>query len=265
VAAAARAAAFPAVSLVDVFTDDTYARSSLKLVGETGPLLQAARLAALEAVRLIDLQNEPHPAPHPRCGAVDMVAFMPLSEASATDLAPELRTCEDLATQLGVSLGDAGCSVLLYGPQRGRTLLEARRHTSFFKSVRADAPNRVCLHVPPDAGPAEPSQRVGVSVVGAMTYVTNFNVQIESASLTECKAAATALRTAMGVQVMALPHAHDSVEIGCNLQASTELPSPNTVSVLQLIRDNLPVRAHVRRAYVVGLTPAAALDAAAAS
>eukprot|EP00965_Chrysotila_dentata_P219838 6191383-Pleurochrysis_carterae.AAC.1 len=142
VAAAARAAAFPAVSLVDVFTDDTYARSSLKLVGETGPLLQAARLAALEAVRLIDLQNEPHPAPHPRCGAVDMVAFMPLSEASATDLAPELRTCEDLATQLGVSLGDAGCSVLLYGPQRGRTLLEARRHTSFFKSASQVAPAR---------------------------------------------------------------------------------------------------------------------------
>ena len=87
---AARASAVARVAIVDTFVDASYARSSVKIVGEPEPLLEAARHATAEALDLVDLSLEPHPAPHPRQGAVDMVAFMPLSDARASSLALEL-------------------------------------------------------------------------------------------------------------------------------------------------------------------------------
>lgn len=266
-AIAAHASKVPRVAIVDNFSDAAYARSSLKLVGEADDLLEATRAAAAEALERVDLQDAPHPAPHPRVGAVDMVAFMPLSEASAEQLGPELLACDTLAGQLGRALGDLGCPVMLYGRLRGRSLLEARRLTSFFQSVRSEAPREVTLSEAADFGPAGTlgtvPQRSGVAVVGAMTYVTNFNIQVQRASLAECRVAATSLRTEMGVQVMALPHEGDSVEIGCNLQAKGDCPSPSIAAVLDVVRRNLPAHAVISRSYVVGLTPTDALDRAA--
>lgn len=69
----AAAAANPGVAVVDTFTDAVYSRSSVKLVGGSKSLLAAACAGAAEAVALVDLSAEPHPAPHPRqgyaCGA----------------------------------------------------------------------------------------------------------------------------------------------------------------------------------------------------
>ena len=127
---------------------------------------------------LIDLSQEPHPAPHPRCGAVDMVSFMPLSEQMESASAEGLRECDSLAWELASSLADLGCPILLYGPRSGRSLLEARKSTSFFSSVKADASRDVSLTIPPDLGPSTISQSRGVCVVGAQPYVTNFNMQV---------------------------------------------------------------------------------------
>ena len=69
--AAARATRVKQVAVVDTFIDPSYARSSVKLVAEGGPLVVAARDVVEEALSLVDLTQEPHPAPHPRCGAVD--------------------------------------------------------------------------------------------------------------------------------------------------------------------------------------------------
>ena len=258
---AAQASRVPLVAVVDTFTDNTYARSSVKLVAERGPLLEAASAAVAEALRLVNLADEPHPAPHPRSGAVDMVSFMPLSEAATSATAEAMRPCDDLAFDLGARVADH-VPVVLYGARAGRSLVEARRRTGFFASTRADAPRQVSLSVPPDLGPAEVTQRAGVSVVGAQPYVTNFNVQVGGASLSECREAARALRAELGVQVMALPHAGDTHEIGCNLQASAERDSPALAAVLETIGRSLPAGASVLRSYVIGLTPAQALERA---
>jgi len=254
----ARASRVPRLAIVDNFSDPSYARSSLKLVGDHKALLEAACAAAFEALARVNLDEAPHPAPHPRVGAVDMVAFMPLSESSGSTLSEELATCEDLATALGRSLGDAGNPVLLYGPRVGRSLLETRQRTSFFQSVRADSSPKISTRLPLDFGPSDiPSS--GLSVIGAMTYVTNYNIQVEGASLAECRDAAASLRREMQVQVMALPHEGDSIEIGCNLQATHLRDSPSPDEVLSVVRQHLPESASVSRAYVVGLTPAEAL------
>ena len=253
---AARASSVSRVAVVDTFVDDSYARSSVKIVGESGPLLEAATRATAEALALVDLTLEPHPAPHPRVGAVDMVAFMPLSDASAAEMALELASCDDLAAALGRGLGEQGLPVLLFGPRAGRSLLEARRGTSFFRSVKSEEPRDVRLFLQPSFGPASVPQRSGVAVVGAMTYVTNFNLRVEGANLEACRRAADAVRAEFGVQVMALPYGPGgAVEIGCNLQAAGSRSCPASGDVAACVRRALPPEAAVTHSYVVGLTP----------
>ena len=256
--AAAQAARVPRCAVVDTFTDSSYARSSVKLVAERAPLLEAARCAVSEALSLVDLSREPHPAPHPRCGAVDMVAFMPLSDLRADAIASELADCDGLAWELGERLGELGGSVLMYGKRAERTLLEARRGTSFFASTDASVPRDASATLPLDFG-APLAQARGVSVVGAMPYVTNFNVRVGGASLAECRAAAAALRSQMSVQVMALPYGEPEAgahEIGCNLQATSSADTPTTAAVLELIASRLPSHASVLQSYVIGMMPA---------
>ena len=98
-------------------------------------------------------------------------------------------------------------------------------------------------------------RHLGVSIIGVQTYVTNFNVCVEGASLEQCKAAAAALRSKHGVQVMALPHEGETIEIGCNLQASDTVDSPSREAVLSCLRESLPESAGIPKSYVIGLTP----------
>ena len=224
--------------------------------------------------------SEPHPAPHPRQGAVDMISFMPLSELSSADIRSDLSACDDLAWRLGQNLGDGfGCPVLMYGPRAKRSLVETRRGTSFFRSVKASAPREAMAELPldfptvapgaavaddhtPGASPAGLPQRSGVTIIGVQPYVTNFNICVAGAELDACKAAASLVRTRFGVQVMALPHAGETVEIGCNLQASEERHSPNLNDVLAAVSEVLPAGATIVNSYVVGLTPGQASEVA---
>ena len=107
------------------------------------------------------------------------------------------------------------------------------------------------------SAPSLPQDR-GVAIIGVQPYVTNFNIAIRGASLDACKAIEASIRTTFGVQVMALPHADDLVEIGCNLQAGDERDSPSREAVLALIAGELPSEASIARSYVIGLTPAEA-------
>ena len=81
---------------------------------------------------------------------------------------------------------------------------------------------------------------------------------MEGATLAQCKQAANALRSGMGVQVMALPYAEGVVEIGCNLQATAAAPTPRRADVDGCVRAQLPTAASLR-GYVVGFAPEEAL------
>ena len=69
----------------------------------------------------------------------------------------ELAECDALAWSLGESIGELGCPVLMYGARAGRSLLDTRRGTSFFKSVRGlRAPT---TELPPDFACWRPTAR----------------------------------------------------------------------------------------------------------
>lgn len=259
----AKVAALPGVAVVDTFTDVAYARSSVKLVGLAQPLLAAARAVSAEAVALVDLREAPHPALHPRQGALDMISFMPLSSRRADAIAEELATCDEMAWELGAGLGELGVPVLMYGDRAARSLRQTRRGTSFFDSTKSGSARDVACSVPFDFPPsARLEQRAGVSIVGSQTYVTNFNIAIGGASLDACLLAASALRSQLGVQCMALPYDEISHEIGCNLQATLQADRPSRSAVLDAVSGALPEGASVLRSYVVGFTPEEALQEA---
>ena len=54
---AARGSTVVRVAIVDTFVDSSYARSSIKMVGEADPMLEAARRATTEALELVDLTS----------------------------------------------------------------------------------------------------------------------------------------------------------------------------------------------------------------
>ena len=144
----------------------------------------------------------------------------------------------------------------MYGPRAGRSLVEARRGTSFFASTKDAGPP--FINLAPDFGPAAVTAEKGAAVVGAQPYVTNYNVAIDG-DISSGRAAAAAVRARFGVQVMALPHAEGLVEVGCNLQAGGARDSPAVGDVLACIEASLPPACSVRKAYVIGLAPNDAL------
>jgi glutamate formiminotransferase len=128
--------------------------------------------------------------------------------------------------------------------------------------MHRDPPRNVVSSVCSDFGPRDVPQRCGVAVIGSQAYVTNFNIEIARASLETCKEVAAGLRVELGVQCMALYHGSDSVEIGCNLQATDVNDCPCPEVVLSSVSRLLPAEAIVTRSYVVGLAPHDALNIA---
>ena len=159
-AARAAARAAPRACVVDTFADPAYARSSVKIVGPKDDLLEATLAAARDALESVDLREEPAPAPHPRQGAVDMVSFMPLTERRDDD---RLAACDALAWRFGAAFD--GVPVLMYGPRKQRSLVEARRGTSFFASTKDAGPP--FMNLAPDFGPSNVTAEKGAAVVGA--------------------------------------------------------------------------------------------------
>ena len=165
-AARAAARATTRACVVDTFADPAYARSSVKIVGPKDDLLEATLAAARDALESVDLRAEPAPAPHPRQGAVDMVSFMPLTEKRDDDL---LEACDALAWRFGAAFD--GVPVLMYGPRKQRSLVEARRGTSFFASTKDAGPP--FMNLAPDFGPSNVTAEKGAAVVGAQPCINH--------------------------------------------------------------------------------------------
>lgn len=80
------------VKLLDYSNDINHNRMVVTVVGESGPLKEAVLEAVGKAVELIDLNR--HEGQHPRMGAVDVIPFIPIKEAT-------MEECIDLSKQVG--------------------------------------------------------------------------------------------------------------------------------------------------------------------
>src|SRR5690348_6314207 len=85
------AASGPDVAVVDVSSDASHNRSVITLVGSGDGVVDAAVRLAGAAVERIDLRT--HSGEHPRMGAVDVIPFIPVGEATMDDAVLLARRC----------------------------------------------------------------------------------------------------------------------------------------------------------------------------
>ena len=229
-------------AVLDVHSDADHNRSVLTLAGPD--VEDAVRAVARVAVERIDLGR--HAGVHPRLGALDVVPFVPCDGdghplGAGADLAPAMVARDRFAAWAGAALA---LPCFLYGPER--TLPDVRR----------DAFHRLA----PDAGPWEPHPSAGACAVGARPALVAYNLWLEErAGLSTARALARAVR---GPAVRALGLAvGGTAQVSCNLVDPLRTgPSEVFDAVSRLAAD---AGTTVVRAELVGLAPAAVVDAVA--
>lgn len=156
--------------LLDVHRDADHNRSVLTLAGSSDDLREAVLSLGRYCADSIDLNV--HAGVHPRMGALDVVPFIPLGEAS-------MAAAVACARESGAALWErSAIPVYLYGDASMRMSgceLPAVR-VSFEKLARHMA------EYPPDFGDPRPHPTAGAVAVGARPPMVAFNVWIDDPS-----------------------------------------------------------------------------------
>ncbi|MEM2249494.1 MAG: glutamate formimidoyltransferase [Candidatus Bathyarchaeia archaeon] len=175
--------------LLDYTFDNYYNRLVISFIGDKRSVLEAMLKMAFRAVELIDMRT--HKGQHPRIGAVDVVPFIPIKNATIED-------CIRLARKFGKKLAqERGVPVYLYGD--AATKLERRdldwiREGEYERLAEMMAkPERK-----PDFGPAKPHPTAGATITGARKVMAGFNVNLGTADLKIAKKIAKALHSKKG-------------------------------------------------------------------
>jgi glutamate formiminotransferase len=214
--------------LLDRHTDSDHHRTVLTLRGE-----DAARRVASEAVARLDIGR--HRGAHPRHGVVDVVPFVPLQGSTMPDaLAARDRFAAWMAAEHGVP-------VFLYGPER--TLPEVRRRA--FRDLR------------PDEGPASPHPTAGACCAGARAVLVAYNLWLAGGTLAQARSLAAAIRRP-DLRALGLP-VGSAVQVSMNLVAPERLGPAHAYDLVAAALEG--TGASIERAELVGLVPAAVLEA----
>ena len=244
----------PGVLLVNVQWDPDHNRLDTTLLGTPDAVEASALAGATVAVSLIDMTE--HRGSHPRMGAVDVIPFMPVRDATMED-------CVELARRVGRELAETlGLPVYLYDraallPER-QSLAMVRKGE--YEGLRAAVAAGERL---PDFGPAEIG-RAGAVAVGARKPLVAFNVYLSGRDEAAAKGIAKALREFSGglpaVRAIGfdVPQ-RECVTVSMNLVDDEVTPPRRAFDALVALA--APKGMDVLSSEIVGLVPAAALGA----
>ena len=247
----------------NVFVDAAYHRTGFTFAAaDPRALVESALRLAREGLRLIDFRT--HAASHPRLGAVDHVSCHPAWHDGDPAESRGMEGAELVALAIAEALaaGPPAVPVYLYGraSPAGKPLAQVRRELGYFDGERRGAWERghaLPAGVPAaDLGAGDFAARSGVACVGAVPWITNYNVGLRGGDLATARRIARAVSERGGglarVEAMALPHGGE-VEVACNLLDSA-VSSP--ADVLARTRELAAAQGiEVGEAYVIGHTP----------
>ena len=163
------------VKLLDYSSDEDHNRTVVTVIGEPGPLREAVVASAGAALSVIDMTK--HRGQHPRMGAVDVVPFIPVRNATVEDAdALAKATAKEMAERyrLPIFLYEQSASaphrVNLADVRRGQFegMAEKMKDLSLWK---------------PDVGPETMHPTGGVTAVGARPPLVAFNVNLATDSM----------------------------------------------------------------------------------
>jgi glutamate formiminotransferase len=240
--------------------DGSHNRAVVTLAGPADAIGEAAVLGAAAAMAEIDLRT--HKGEHKRMGAMDVCPFVPLSGASMTDA---IATAYRVGERIGAVLG---LPVFLYADACRR---ESRRVLGNFRNKEFEGLQALVgtdAEYAPDFGPARMHGSGGAVAVGARKFLIAFNVNLATKDVQIAKDIAKAVREKDGgfKKVQAMGFFLDDKQLS---QVSMNLLDFETTSI-RTVFDKVAELASARGVQVaeselVGLAPAAAIDAALAA
>jgi glutamate formiminotransferase / 5-formyltetrahydrofolate cyclo-ligase len=220
--------ATPGVKLIDYSSDPDHNRSVFTYLGEPEAVLEASKALATKAFEMIDMSR--HHGSHPRQGAVDVAAFIPVRGVDPAEAV-------GIARQFGRWVGEQGVAVYYYEdaavrPER-KSLPDIRKGE--YEALEGKLKDPAWA---PDEGPATFNAKSGALVTGSRFPLVAFNVNLRTTDVSIADRIAKAVRHVSGgfryVRALGLPLEDKGlVQVSMNLINYTKTPIPR---VLEAIR-----------------------------
>ena len=249
--------AVPGVKSLGAELDANHHRSVITLAGPAAAVAEAAFQGARAAMQRLDLRT--HKGEHKRMGAMDVCPFVPLAGATMADA---VATARLVGARLGKELN---LPVFLYAEAASR---ESRRQLGNFRNKEFEGLQVLVGTDPeftPDFGPAKMHPTAGAVAVGARKFLIAYNVNLATLDVQVAKDIAKAVREKDGgfKKVQAMGFFLDDKQCA---QVSMNLLDYEVTSI-RVVFDAVAKMAGERGVQVVaselvGLAPAAAIDAA---
>lgn len=240
------------VRVVHRTSDPVHHRSVITAVGHASQVVAASIALAAVAHERIDLRV--HRGAHPRIGALDVLPFVPLGDAT---LADAVTLAHRAAARIWRELGIPS---YLYGaaasaPHREH-LADVRRGEFEGLAQRLAGDERWRF----DYGDAAHAS-AGAVAVGARPFLIAYNVELASGDLDVAKRIARRLRATGGglrtLKCLGLRLAADRVQVSCNV---TDVDAVPLYRVTELVRRAAARHGvSVRRSELIGLAPSRAV------
>jgi glutamate formiminotransferase len=255
-AVARAAAAGSGVTVVDVSSDASHNRSVLTLVGTADGVLDAAVRLAGTAVELIDLRA--HAGEHPRMGAVDVIPFIPVGDATMDEAVLLARRCAQAIWER-FRLPSYFYAAAATNPQR-RKLADLRKGQFEGLISAVKDPDRR-----PDVGEPALHPSAGIVAIGARDFLIAYNVNLGTADLKVAERIAQGVRQMSGgfYGIQAKGFSIDAADGRTFVQVSMNVLDYRAIPlyrVTELIRrEAAAAGVAITNCELVGLTPLAAV------
>ncbi|MBV8197740.1 MAG: glutamate formimidoyltransferase [Candidatus Eremiobacteraeota bacterium] len=232
--------------VVDRSSDAVHHRSVLTVIGGATAVLEAAVALAGVALERIDLRG--HSGVHPRIGALDVLPFVPLREAS-------LREAAELAHRAGAEIW------------------QRYRIPSFYYGAAAKITERELLPEIrsndawlPDEGDVLRHTSAGAIAIGAREILIAFNIELATGNLSVAAEIARAIRERNGglrtLRALGLARREGCVQVSLNVTNYAATPLYRVVELVRFLVGRRGVE--LLGCELIGCLPWAAVEATAA-
>jgi glutamate formiminotransferase len=252
IAAIGDAIAIPGIRVLDRSSDPSHNRSVYTFAGEPDAIRDAVLRLFTVAIDAIDLRT--HDGIHPRMGAVDVVPFVPLRNAT-------IEECVALAKDTAALVAErCRVPVFLY---EDAAATDERRSLANIRRGGVDGVARRMQQAAwrPDFGPSQPHPTAGATAIGARPILIAYNVNLASNRLGVAKRIASSIRASNGglphVKALGMQLDHGIVQVSMNLTNYKETSMAAAFDAI--VREAATDGVRVLESEVVGLVPADAL------
>lgn len=238
-------------------SDPDHNRTVITFAGHPSSVVESAIRATAKAAELIDLNQ--HHGVHPRLGALDVLPFVPLGDASLDD-------CVAIARLAGSRIwNELGIPVYFYEAaalRPDRIRLENVRRGQFRnlrEAVETDESKR------PDFGGPQLHPTAGAVIVGARKFLIAYNVNLRTTDLDLARSIAKRIRASSGgfpaVKALGLPLASRGlVQVSINI-TDFEKTSLHVVYT-EVVRLAAEHGVEIENTELIGLMPRKAMEMA---